>query len=168
MRRPSLIAAGALLAGTGLSAGIVSLAVPWARYRASGTALGGQAVPDPAPLAVFQVAGGNWYLLGFGLLAGLLAIAALDTGRAANASLAVAPTLGVVTALGVLALANAVAGAAGTVDAIGLAHFQVTGETASGVWLGLVAGPLLGFGTGAVVLGRRRRAEQEAKGSQDA
>jgi hypothetical protein len=156
MRRPLLIATGALFAGAGLFAGIASLAAPWGRYRVSGSAVGGVDIPEPAPLAVFQVAGGTWYLLALGLLAGLLAIAALDTGRAATVALTAAPTLGIVTALGVVALANGVARVAGGADAIGVAHFEVTGETAYGVWIGLVAGPLLGFGTGAVALGRRR------------
>jgi hypothetical protein len=164
MRRPLLIVIGALFAGAGLFAGIASLAAPWARYRVSGSAAGGVAIPEPAPLAVFQVAGGMWYLLALGLLAGLLVIAALDTGRAADVALAAAPTLGIVTALGVIALANGVGMSAGSAVAMGVAQFQVTGETAYGVWIGLVAGPLLGFGTGAVALGRRR-AEREAEDS---
>jgi hypothetical protein len=155
MRRRLLIATGALFAGAGLLAGLASLAAPWGRYRVSGSTAGGVTLPESAPLAVFQVAGGTWYLLASGLLAGLLVIAALDTGRAAKVALTVAPTLGIVTALGVVALANGVASTVGGADAIGVAHFQVTGETAYGVWFGLVAGPLLGFGTAAVALGRR-------------
>ncbi|GAA1800704.1 hypothetical protein HC028_08780 [Planosporangium flavigriseum] len=156
MPRPLSTATGALLGGAGLCAGIASLAVPWGRYRARGTVLGGQPAPDPVSAAVFQVPGGTWYLLALGLLAGLLAIAALDTGRAVKLALSVAPSLGIVTAVLVIALANGVATTAGRIDAIGLAGLEITGETAYGVWLGLAAGPLLGFGAGAVALGRRR------------
>jgi hypothetical protein len=162
MPRPLFAMAGSLLAGAGLLAGIASLAVPWGRYRVRGTVLDGRPAPESAPLAVFQVPGGMWYLLALALLAGLLAIAALDTGRAADVALSLAPTLGIVTAVVVIALANGVASTAGSVDAIGFARFEVTGETAYGVWIGLAAGPLLGFGAGAVVLGRRRAAREPA------
>jgi hypothetical protein len=156
MPRPLLTATGALLAGGGLLVGIASLAVPWGRYRVHGSALNAQAIADPAPIAVFQVPGGTWYLLAVGLLAGLLAIAALDTGKATDVALTLAPTLGLLTIFVVVTVANGLGRSTGGVMAPGFAQFQVAGETAEGVWLGLAAGPLLGFGAGLVALGRRR------------
>jgi hypothetical protein len=162
MSRRLLTMTGALLAGAGLAAAVASLAVPWGRYRVKGSALGGIPLSDDGPMAVFQVAGGNWYLLAIGVLAGLLAIAALGTGRAQQAALTIAPVTGILTVLIVLVVANNVASSAAGVGAVGLGELRMTGETAAGVPLGLLAGPLLGFGTGLVALARRRGAESGA------
>lgn len=156
MPRPLFTVTGGLLGGAGLLTGIASLAVPWGRFRVSGAPPEGASLPAPAPLPVFQAPHGTWYLLLLALLVGLFAVAALDTGRGLELALMVAPTAGIVTALVVIWLANGIAGTSAGANAIGLAHLQVTGETAYGVWIGLVAGPLLGFGTGALALGRRR------------
>lgn len=156
MPRPLFTVTGGLLGGVGLLTGIASLAVPWGRLRVSGAPPAGASLPAPASLPVFQVSHGTWYLILLGLLAGLFAVAALDTGRGVELALTIAPTAGIVTALAVIWLANGIAGTSAGANAIGLAHLRVTGETAYGVWVGLVTGPLLGFGTGALALGRRR------------
>jgi hypothetical protein len=156
MPRPLLTVTGGLLAGAGLLSGIASLAVPWGRYQARGSVLNQAPVDSAGPIAVYQVPGGTWYLLAVGVLAGLLAAATLGAGRAPEVALAVAPVAGILTALVVVAVANGVAASAANVVAVGFAQLKVTGQTAEGVWLGLVTGPLLGFGVGAVALGRRR------------
>ncbi|NJC68962.1 hypothetical protein HC031_04355 [Planosporangium thailandense] len=156
MPRPLFTVTGGLLGGAGLLTGIASLAVPWGRFRVSGALPVGTAVPVPAPLVVFQAPHGTWYLILLGLLAGLFAVAALDTGRGAHLALTVAPTAGIVTVLVVIWLANGIAGAAVGANAIGFAGLRVTGEAAYGVWIGMATGPLLGFGAGALALGRRR------------
>jgi hypothetical protein len=160
MPRRLLSASGALLAGAGLLAGIASLAVPWGRYRVRGSALDNVPVAQQGPIAVYQVPGGTWYLLAVGVLAALLALAAMGTDRTLNAALTAAPAAGILTALVVVVVANGIASSVGGAVAAGIARLQVTGETAEGVWLGLLAGPLLGSGAGMVALGRRRAAER--------
>jgi hypothetical protein len=162
MPRVLLTAAGALLSGLGLLAGIASLAVPWGRYRVRGSALGDLPVAEQGPVSVFQIPGGTWYLLAFGVLAGLLAVAAFGTGRTANVALTVGPVAGILTALVVVTVANNVGARYASTVAAGVASLRVTGETAEGVWLGLVAGPLLGFGAGLLALARRRQADRAA------
>jgi hypothetical protein len=157
MPRRLLTATGALLAGAGLVAAIASLAVPWGRYNVRGSAAGDLPVAQQGAVAVFQVPGGTWYLLAIGLLAGLLAIAAFGTGRTPEVALTGAPVVGIGTVLVVVAVANHLASRTADVVATGVAHLQVTGETATGASVGLVAGPLLGFGAGLVALSRRRR-----------
>jgi hypothetical protein len=146
--------AGALLAGAGLLAGVASLAVPWGRYQVHGTAYPGLPVGQDGPVPVFLVPGGSWYLAALGVLAALLAVAAFGTGRAPRLALTVAPVLGMLTAFLVIALANAVAGRTTSLEAAGLAKITVIGQTAGGIWIGLVAGPLLGFGAAALALSR--------------
>jgi hypothetical protein len=162
MPRGLLTATGTLVAGAGLLAAICSLAVPWGRYRVEGSALGNLPVAQDGPVAVFQVPGGTWYLLAMGALAGLLAMAALGTGRTRDAALTVAPTVGLLTVLIVVTVGNLLGSRSADVVATGVAHLKVTGETGPGVWVGLVAGPLLGFGAGLVALGRRRADARQA------
>jgi hypothetical protein len=163
MPRVLLTATGALFAGAGLLAGIVSLAVPWGRYRVRGSALGDLPVTRQGPVAVFQVPGGTWYLLAVGVLAGLLALAAFGTGRTAEVALSVAPVAGILTALVVVTVANNIGSRTANTVAAGVASLRVTGEAAEGVWVGLAAGPLLGLGAGLLALGRRRAAERETE-----
>jgi hypothetical protein len=113
---------------------------------------------NEGPIAVYQVSGGMWYLLAMGLLAGLLAAVTLGSGRAPDIALAAAPTIGILTAFVVMIVANGVDASAASVVAVGFAQLKVTGQAAEGVWLGLAAGPLLGFGVGALALARRRAA----------
>ena len=165
LRRPEgglAAVAGTLLAGAGLVAAVTSLAVPWGRYRVSGSAYHGLPVGRDGPVPVFLVPGGSWYLAALGALALLLALAAFGTGRAPRVALTVAPVTGFVTALIVITLANGLAGRTSSVEAAGLAQIRVVGETAGGVWIGLVAGPLLGLGAGALALARTRAAERAA------
>jgi hypothetical protein len=153
--RRFLTVTGAVLAGAGLLVGIASLAVPWGRLRARGTAAGGSATGD-GPVAVFQASGGSWYLLAVGVLVVLLAMATLGAGRAPDIALTVAPVAGILTALIAVTVANNIASSAGGVAAVGFGQVQVTAETAEGVSLGLLTGPLLGFGAGLLALARRR------------
>lgn len=156
MPRALLTASGALLAGLGLLAGIASLAVPWGRYRVRGTALNDLPVAREGPIAVFQAPSGTWYLLAIGVLAGLLALAVFGAGRTTEVALSVAPVAGLLTALIVVTIANNIGAQAANTVAQGVAALKVTGEAAQGAWLGLAAGPLLGFGTGLLALSRRR------------
>jgi hypothetical protein len=144
-----------VLAGAGLLAAVVSLAVPWGRYVISGSAAD-VPVRQDGPVAVYQLPYGTGYLVAIGLLAGLLAAAAFGTGRTPRAALTVAPVGGIVAALIVVAVAAHVAAASSDVVAHGVAQLHVTGESAGGVWIGLAAGPLLGFGTGLVAWARDR------------
>src|SRR5262249_49893038 len=141
-------------------AAIGSLGVPWARYDVHADAVGAGPVSDQGPVAVYQLPGGNWYLLGVGILVTLLALAASGTGRAVGAALTIGPVAGIITALVVVAVANQAAARTADVVAAGVAHLHVTGETAGGVWVGLAAGPLLGFGAGMIALARRRAADR--------
>jgi hypothetical protein len=156
MPRAFLTATGALLAGLGLLAAIASLAVPWGRYRIRGTALNDLPVAREGPIAVFQAPSGTWYLLAIGVLAGLLALAVFGAGRTTEVALSVAPVAGILAALIVVTIANNIGAQAANTVAAGVASLRVTGEAAEGAWLGLVAGPLLGFGTGLLALSRRR------------
>jgi hypothetical protein len=160
MPRAPLAVAGALFAALGLLAAIASLAVPWGRYRVRGSALGDLPVARQGPVAVYQISGGTWYLLAIGVLAGLLAVAAFGTARTAGVVLSVAPVTGILTALVVVTVANNVGARAAGVVADGVASLQVTGEAAGGVWVGLAAGPLLGFGAALLALSRRRHDRQ--------
>ena len=155
MPRALLTASGALLAGLGLLAGIASLAVPWGRYRVRGSALNDLPVAQEGPIAVFQAPSGTWYLLAIGVLAGLLALAVFGAGRTTDVALSVAPVAGLLTALIVVTIANNIGAQAANTVAAGVASLKVTGEAATGAWLGLAAGPLLGFGTGLLALARR-------------
>jgi hypothetical protein len=157
MPRALLTASGALLAGLGLLAGIASLAVPWGRYRVRGSALNDLPVAREGPIAVFQAPSGTWYLLAIGVLAGLLALVVFGSGRTTDVALSVAPVAGLLTALIVVTIANNIGGQAANTVAQGVASLKVTGEAAQGAWLGLAAGPLLGFGTGLLALSARRR-----------
>jgi hypothetical protein len=157
MPRVLLTASGALLAGLGLLAGIASLAVPWGRYRVRGSALNDLPVAQQGPIAVFQAPSGTWYLLAIGVLAGLLALAVFGTGRTTDVALSVAPVTGLLAALIVVTIANNIGAQAANTVAQGVASLKVTAEAAAGTWLGLVAGPLLGFGTGLLALSTRRR-----------
>jgi hypothetical protein len=156
MPRTPLAVVGALFAALGLLAAIASLAVPWARYRVRGSALGDLPVARQGSVAVYQISGGTWYLLAIGVLTGLLAVAAFGTGRTAGMALSLAPVAGILTALVVVTVANNVSAHAARIVAEGVASLQVTGEAAEGVLAGLAAGPLLGFGAGLLALGRRR------------
>jgi hypothetical protein len=158
MPRALLTASGALLAGLGLLAGIASLAVPWGRYRVRGSALGDLPVAQEGPIAVFQAPSGTWYLLAIGVLAGLLALAAFGAGRTADVTLSLAPVVGLLTTLIVVTIANNIGAQTANTVAQGVASLKVTAEATEGAWLGLAAGPLLGFGTGLLALARRRNA----------
>jgi hypothetical protein len=61
----------------------------------------------------------------------------------------------------VVTIANNIGAQAANTVAQGVASLKVTGEAAAGAWLGLVAGPLLGFGTGLLALGARRRHDRQ-------
>src|SRR2546429_358259 len=71
------LAPGVPLAAAGLGCAVVSLAVPWARYHVTGTAVGDRPIADDAPVAVFQVSGGTWYVLAVFALGGVVARGAL-------------------------------------------------------------------------------------------
>jgi len=154
--------AGLVLSGAGLLAAVASLAVPWGRYRATGSAYNNLPVAQDGPVAVFVMPGGSWYLLVLGVLVTLLVLAAFGTGRAPRIALTAAPAAGIVGALVVITIVNHFSGRTADVVATGLAEVRVVGETAAGVWLGVLAGPLLGFGTGAVALARGRAAADPA------
>ncbi len=155
MPRRLVTGAGAVVASAGLAAAIASLGVPWATYRIRGTALNDLPVAKQGSVPVFSVPGGHWYLALILLLAGLLAVAAMGTGRAQAVPLTVAPVLGVVT-LGVVGwLASGIASRSASIVATGIAQLNVAAETGAGLTLGLLAGPLLGVGAGLVAMGRR-------------
>lgn len=148
MVRRVLSGTGWLLAAAGLGAGLVSLALPWAHYRVRGSAFGDVPIDRDADLAVFQVAGGAWYVLAVLVLAALLAVASLGTDPGLRAVTVAGPVLGLLTLGLVLAVTNQVLASSHGVLAAGFAEIRVTAANGPGSGYALVAGPLLGFGAG--------------------
>jgi hypothetical protein len=155
MRRWIYLALGVPLAAAGLGCAVVSLAVPWARYHVTGTAVGDRPIADDAPVAVFQVSGGTWYVLAVFALGGLLAGAALGGPRSRPAITVAASIGGLLTAFLVVLIENRVAASSGGVLATGLAEVHAKAFDGPGIRFGLAAGPLLGFGAALVAAGRR-------------
>jgi hypothetical protein len=155
MPRRLIIAAGAVVATAGLLAGIASLAVPWVNYQVRGSAVNGIPVAQRGGIAVFQVPGGTLYVLAVLLLVGVVALAALGTGQTSTVALTAAPVLGALTLIVVGYLATGIGATASKVVATGIAELTVTGESAPGVYLGLVTGPLLAAGAWLVGYAKR-------------
>lgn len=148
MVRRVLFGLGGLLAAVGLGAGLVSLALPWAHYQVRGSAFTDVPVARDANLAVFQVAGGAWYVLAVLILAALLAVAALGAGPGLRVAAVAGPVLGLVTLGLVLGMTNQVLASSHGVLAAGFAEVAVNAANGPGTGYALAAGPLLGFGIG--------------------
>ena len=151
MRRRLYLGTGVPLAVAGFGCALVSLALPWARYHVTGTAVANQPVASDGSVAVFGVGGGTWYLLAVLALAGLFAGAVLGGPRGRPVISVVASVGGLVTALLVAVLVRP---AVGGVVAAGRAEVHVTMTPGPGTRFGLVAGPLLGIGAALVAAGR--------------
>lgn len=138
---------GAALAVAGFTLALVSLALPWARYRVSAQ-LPGQTeeVTRSGGIAVFQLDWGIWYVLILLTLLGLLAGAATTRGRAARIMGVSGVLLAVVGMLLTNAVANGVSAASlsSVVGVLGTVDLRTDGGPGTGY--GLVALPLLGLG----------------------
>ena len=165
MRRWIYLAVGVPLAAAGLGCAVVSLAVPWARYHVTGTAVGDRPIADDVPVAVFQVSGGTWYVLAVFALGGLLAGAALGGSRGRPAVAVVSSIGGLLTAFLVVLVENRIAASSGGVLATGLAEVHATAFDGPGLEFGLAAGPLLGFGAALIAAGRRSAPTAPAPGA---
>lgn len=144
------VATGAVLATLGFGAGLVALALPWARFRVTADApLGGGQVEQSGGIAVFQLDRGWWFVTVLFALIALVAVA----GTAGPAAARIAGPAAV--ALGCLAVALAfwagesVSGGA-TPSVAGLPAVDVRTDRGVGMWYGSLAGALLGLGAALV------------------
>jgi hypothetical protein len=144
MARKWITVAGWALAVAGFVLALVSLALPWARFRVSADIPGqGGAIQQSGNVAVFQIDRGIWYVIALLCLFGALGAAAVSQGRAARA----AGVAAVVLAVAGMIITSMVAGDV-TASAVGkaLGNVQLETSAAVGITYGLVALPLLALG----------------------
>jgi hypothetical protein len=153
LRRSRSVLVGWALAGAGLVAGAVALALPWARYTVEAdVAQAGTGVHRAGGAPVYQLAGGTWCLFALLGAAGLVAVAATATGPARRAVGASAALLGPLAAVLPLRLAGRIGASSGTVIAQGFVSMTADATPAPGLWFGAAAPVLLGFGAALVGL----------------
>lgn len=167
MSRRVAAAAGALLAAIGFVLALISLAVPWARYRVRVDVPAGDADLERAGgIAVFQLHFGWWYVVALFVLLGLVAGAAAAQGTAARVASVAGIAVGVIGMLAASAVAARVAGASVGSLARGLAILDVQAERADGAGYGVAAPLLLALG-GALLSVRTARPAARQPGPSD-
>ena len=153
MPRSRSALAGWALAGAGLVAGLAALALPWARYTvAADVTQAGTGAHRAGGAPVYLLDGGVWCLFALLGAAGLVAVAATATGAARRAVGAAAALLGPLAALLPLRMAGRIGASSGTVIAQGFVSMTADATPAPGLWFGVAALVLLGFGAALVAL----------------
>jgi hypothetical protein len=154
--RRVLMRVGAGLAVAGLLAALAAFALPWGRYRLVGRRTLAGDVTRSGNISAFDAPGGAWYVGVLLLLAGLVALAWLGTGRVRQVAGLVAPVVGLMAAALAITTVQGMTGT-GTVAALGLGQVRAVVSGAWGGWFAVSAAAMLGFAGGVLSLARSDR-----------
>ena len=141
-----------IVVGLGLAVGVIggaaaaaALALPWAHYRVTGDVAGTAGINQTPSAWVFQVDGGDWYLVLLVATAALLAGAAGGEPRIRPTSGYLALAVGLAGTAAAHLVTGTVVAANRTIEAVGFATLTVHGSPGTGALVGQVAPVLLGL-----------------------